>query len=553
MGARRTWRHRALATKGAAVVLAVALVAGCGDTSTRSNGSAEEEVPLAEVSGEVTGEITVAERSGVTAPAVAVEGVEVMTPVLEVATDGAVTGEVEIRVPISQVPSGDHVVFALTAERAEGPWELLPARIDGDVVVITTTHLSLFQAFMSLVGAVEKVAREAIDGLTSGAFAEAGPPSCEDEAGARDDGHEISSDDGDTVYWCFGRDTEGRFLRVVNNRRYALLLSHSADISVLEQAPASLDIVGALSRNLTLDHQVSVAPRDEVTFRVAVEPGGSAVVATELDGVGSALAQLQMGVETLVTILTRFGTRHDASARLLSLLEMPECAEAVARGNAGSIVADCFDLDTLREVFGWGAAVLLGPVVIAGSLVSYFQSQLNAFGDQRNGRDAYRISIDREDVAPLPPPQPVLRDQGLGPLVVGMSVTDAQATGWLGEERPGCLAALGIDPAGSERAFALGGPAAPTGLRGGVVFMDHTLSEISVLSGASVAGAFDLPSGLTLAEAGAALEGAGYTVEITTVFEPDDYLMATEADGDTLSVMGPIVGQAGIPQLTTCD
>ena len=69
MGARRTWRHRALATKGAAVVLAVALVAGCGDTSTRSNGSAEEEVPLAEVSGEVTGEITVAERSGVTAPA----------------------------------------------------------------------------------------------------------------------------------------------------------------------------------------------------------------------------------------------------------------------------------------------------------------------------------------------------------------------------------------------------------------------------------------------------------------------------------------------------
>ena len=61
-----------------------------------------------------------------------------------------------------------------------------------------------------------------------------------------------------------------------------------------------------------------------------------------------------------------------------------------------------------------------------------------------------------------------------------------------------------------------------------------------MLSGASVAGAFDLPSGLTLAEAGAALEGAGYTVEITTVFEPDDYLMATEADGDTLSVMGPI-------------
>ena len=126
----------------------------------------------------------------------------------------------------------------------------------------------------------------------------------------------------------------------------------------------------ALSRTLTLDHQVSVAPRDQVTFRVAVEPGDSAVVATELDGVGSALAQLQMGVETLVTILTRFGTRHDAAGRLLSLLEVPSCADAVARGNAGSIVADCFDLDTLRDAFGWGAAAVLGPVVFAGSVVS---------------------------------------------------------------------------------------------------------------------------------------------------------------------------------------
>jgi hypothetical protein len=83
--------------------------------------------------------------------------------------------------------------------------------------------------------------------------------------------------------------------------------------------------------------------------------------------------------------------------------------------------------------------------------------------------------------------------------------------------------------------------------------MDDTLSEISVLRGASVAGAFDLPSGLTLPEAGVALERVGYTVEITTVFEPDDYLNATEDDGDTLSVMGPVAGQAGIPQLTTCD
>lgn len=37
------------------------------------------------------------ERSGVTAPAAAVEGVEAITPMLDVATEGAVTGDVEIR------------------------------------------------------------------------------------------------------------------------------------------------------------------------------------------------------------------------------------------------------------------------------------------------------------------------------------------------------------------------------------------------------------------------------------------------------------------------
>jgi hypothetical protein len=41
--------------------------------------------------------------------------------------------------------------------------------------------------------------------------------------------------------------------------------------------------------------------------------------------------------------------------------------------------------------------------------------------------------------------------------------------------------------------------------------------------------------------------------ERITVLDPDDYLMATEADGDTLARVGPVVGQAGIPQIATCD
>jgi hypothetical protein len=59
-------------------------------------------------------------------------------------------------------------------------------------------------------------------------------------------------------------------------------------------------------------------------------------------------------------------------------------------------VTKCFnDLDTPEKAFGSGAAIVLSPVILAGSLVSYFQSQLNVLGDEFNGRDRYRITISR--------------------------------------------------------------------------------------------------------------------------------------------------------------
>jgi hypothetical protein len=271
-------KRRALSLMVATCVVAAATAACSGgdDEAQRQSGSPTSSI---EVDGAVTGEVTARERQDVAGPPVDVEGAEAITLVVEVATDGEVSGEVEIRIPTTAAPTEEQIVFALAAETPEGPWELLPAQVEGGTVVVTTTHFSLFQAFKVLVGEVVDVARQTFDGLTSGVVAEAEPPTCEDEAGARMDGFNVGSDSTDTVYWCFGRDAEGRMVRMVNNRRYALLLSHSDGLVMTDQSSAGA--VAWVSQLLTLDHQVAVAPRESVTFRVDLLAGGSASAVTE--------------------------------------------------------------------------------------------------------------------------------------------------------------------------------------------------------------------------------------------------------------------------------
>jgi hypothetical protein len=66
---------------------------------------------------------------------------------------------------------------------------------------------------------------------------------------------------------------------MMNNRRYALLLSHSDGLVMTDQSSAGA--VAWVSQLLTLDHQVAVAPRESVTFRVDLLAGGSASAVTE--------------------------------------------------------------------------------------------------------------------------------------------------------------------------------------------------------------------------------------------------------------------------------
>jgi hypothetical protein len=545
---------RAVAAMAAAAMV-VASVGACAEESDGGDGAAE-------VTGEFTGDVSV-EETDLHAPAANVEGVEALSPVLDVTTDGEVTGDVEIAIPLGPglEVTEDEVVFAVTAEEAEGPWELVPAEVRGDEVVVTTTHLSLFQAFTSLVGSVLDVARESFEGLTDEVTAEAEAPSCEDEDGARSEGYDVTSDDGGTVYWCLGRDDEGRYLTVVNNRRYTLLLSHGDALTVRDQSGESEALHEILAEQLTLDGQVTVGPRDAVTFGVDLQEGGSAAVTTQFDGVGGALYQLEVAVDALFHILDRFGVRSRLITAADLLIDSPRCVSSTLAGNAGGMVADCFDFENLRNAFGDGAAVLLSPVILGGTLASFLQTQFNTIGDQFNGRDQYAITVTRGAGS---------GGGGGDALLVGASFESSSTLWAVGEASDVSLAGV-TDAAGGFGVELTDIAAAPDGTFYGVGF--GTFYRIDPATGAATTvgspGVGDLnalvvaPDERLLAgaNAGSLIEldpatgtgsvvgsyGSGLTSAGDLAFAPDGTLYAAAADGagaGVLATVDPATGRA---------
>ena len=320
-----------------------------------------------------------------------------LTDVYSLGPSGPLARPAHVTFTLSRPVAKNTAVFAATRENDTQPWEYLPATIGPDRTQVSfdTTHFSLFGILgYDLIEMAQAFKTDFIDGISGGATQTDVPkPSCDSEQAARADDYQVASSTTDTVYWCLGLDGGGhRVLKVTNHRRYPLQVLHP-NMTTLSN-PHDYLALASLSR-IGSGRYAIVAPGVTATFNADLGPGGSEGIQTEMDGVGQSLYALQTGVETLLSILTKFGagSGKKATDAMADLLQTRSCADSLGKGS-GAYLAGCFTPQQMIIAFG-AKAVLLVPLMILGPVVSFLHSEWNALVDQFNHHDKYVIRIVR--------------------------------------------------------------------------------------------------------------------------------------------------------------
>lgn len=365
-----------------------ALVTGCGQQ------------PAAPSSAGLPPHATVASASAVPQ----LSHVTVFSRTFRLSPSGPLARPQSVRLPLTRrVPLGWAVVVA-TAETSRGPWTYLPARLSQDrrTAIFTTAHHSLFTVIGEDVSSLLAFFKaQFLDGLSSGATASAGQPSCAGQSAARA-GYTVQSSAGPTVYWCFGMDSSGqRILRVVNNRPYPLEIQHPG-LAVAEKPAIDYGSLASLS-HLFSGHLSILAPGAKIGYRVNLAPGQSAGAQTAVDGFGQSMFALQTGINALLAILTRFGAGGAAKGITImnDALGDAACADAMLAGNPGAILTSCMSPKDMLEDFGT-VGLLLAPLAATGGLADFFASEFQGLHDIWTHEDQYTVLIN--DTGSAAPP-----------------------------------------------------------------------------------------------------------------------------------------------------
>jgi hypothetical protein len=351
-----------------------------------------------------------------------------LSHVYSITPSGPLKKPATVTIPLNAPAPAGEVVFVATRETPADAWAYMPARLSADrtTVAITTTHFSLFGVLgYDLSSLVAEFKKDFIDGFDGGLTQTVDRPQCSSEGAARQDGYQISSYNGDTVYWCFGFDSSGRrVLKVTNHRRYPLELQHP-HMRVLDNG-VDFTQLSQISRLLSGDRAI-LLPGGTATFDADLSSGGLEGIQTNLDSIGQLLYALQIGVEALLKILTRFGAGSGKKAIEIvdTLLQSASCLASAGHGS-GTILSNSLSPKQIGEAFG-PAGLLLAPIMVAAPVVAFFQETVNGIADQWNGHSIYRIVISRP-VAPtkMVTLKPVTR---AGTAAPGWSIRVLSATG----------------------------------------------------------------------------------------------------------------------------
>lgn len=317
-----------------------------------------------------------------------------LTAVYKVTSSAQPRSEVVIRLPVISPPDPDSIPLAFSAPAPDGPWEPMqtePGLVDGKVQA-TTTHFSWFTALLLPVKGLLAEARRVFDDATGGFVAESEQPGCGGEQEARQR-FTVASTSGTTLKWCFGKEGNDVVLRVVNGRRYPLEASHPG-LVVSEETKytgfASLARFGS-------GEIAQLFPGEPVTFRLT---GDAGKLQTEFGGSAYGLYQLQVGVETALAFLDRFGfaRKGTATSYANTALQSAKCAGTMGNPSGGSIIGNCFGPREILEAFG-AKAVFVAALMAVAPVIAFFETAFSGLGDVATRRDRYSIAI-----SPVPRP-----------------------------------------------------------------------------------------------------------------------------------------------------
>lgn len=342
--------------------------------------------------------------------------------VVHIAPGGTQPKPLMLRFTLNRGVTDVHEILIATSETGtDGSWTLVPATAvsrDGRYAYVSTTHLSWWQpiwrGITDVAGALKDELKRGIDALSGDATAEAGKPQCQEESAVRGQGYSIRSS-GDSLYWCLGLAGGRPVLKIVNKRRYPLLVGHPGLTPTY--VPHAAFGADRLAQKLTAHGSTTLFPFDENDVAVGLRDGQSVTLRAEYDGEAQSLYQLEFGVTTAVNMLTRFGAGEgvisngavtksgfDELARYMGdFLKIKNCSDQLfTTGGAsfGSIMSACFEPAEIMDVFGW-KGLLIAPAMVAGPFVEFFRSEFNSIGDILHGRDRYTITVRYDKPDPL--------------------------------------------------------------------------------------------------------------------------------------------------------
>jgi hypothetical protein len=333
-------------------------------------------------------------------------------PVVDITPSGIIHGApITLRFKLNKRVSDGEVLIAVRATPG-GEWTLMKPTVsaDGMYASVVTDHLSWWEPYWYDIKEAVSELHNFFNTISTDLFTTAQKPTCANESAALGYGYTIDSSAKNTLYLCFGIEDGSRVLKVVNRKPYSLELTHPGlTVKHIDNFNLDFDQLARWGSG-----QTSVLyPFEEEDFNVDVPPGKQAGVFAEYAGFANSLNQLQVGVEALASVLSRFGAiDKDIGFKDLVtpkglklvlnwmqalLLDARGCANAMFPPDPAKVFSGCLQPQNIVEAFGW-KGLLLTMFMAAGSVAEYFRNSIVAFVDIASEKDKYGIIVSRSNL-----------------------------------------------------------------------------------------------------------------------------------------------------------